>query len=202
MIICLNGPPRVGKTTVADILVQKGAIKLDLTFPFRKFVQEVFELDDHEFQSRKDDSEVFGGRATIRDIQIDVANACERGDPNIWVWKALCTINPSKYYVLDSIGKRSQWRWIKKNAHDDLVMWRINDADRSKYKEFPDLFIDGREGIKVELNDSAVTEFRVVSNDREEVRNSNTLESFMGKIEYYFSRLKSVGIENEIQKKI
>jgi len=165
MLICLNGPPRAGKTWIADYLVEYwGFTKLNLARSFKSFIAESLNVSVDTLEDIKD--QVFhpdnshnsliaspivrdmckAEEITVRELFIDAANLIERVDPAAWVRRAMSGVDVSNdLYVLDSIGKVSQWAWIVANTNTmDIDLWRVgaNSAD-FKAVQFP----DGRHGI-------------------------------------------------------
>jgi len=189
MIICLNGPPKSGKTTAAKILESCGMEILDLSKPFREFIQNALGLTPHEMKIYKDSRILFETGVTIRSIQISIATEMERINPVIWVENAVRKAFYDRNYVLDSVGKVVQWEYLVKSGHE-LVLWRIDDEDNSKYKYYPNLFTDGRENIDITSVKNDISTM-TIHNTHCTQRNDESLMAYKEKIN---------GIYREIQK--
>jgi len=131
VIICLNGPPGAGKTTLTNYLVdQYGVSKMDLTLPFKNFVADCFNISKKELETFKD-ADTNG--TSYREICIKIADALEDADPNVWVKMVSRTFVPGTgIHILDSIGKRCQWEWIKNNIAGKVVLWSVSDGNSMK----------------------------------------------------------------------
>ena len=152
MIICLNGPPLSGKTTVAKHLAQEHSFLLmDLSSEFKNFVNYVLMIDPDDVD--KDEKHHPSGKS-LRDIYIDVANALENLDPAVWIKTTVRGFdvglnNPDLNFVIDSIGKWAQWWWLSDN--DQRTKFRdhklhIVRVDDGRYAPFT-RFDDGREDL-------------------------------------------------------
>ena len=156
MIICINGPPGSGKTTAADVLCRDhGAIRLDLSQPFKKFIDWCYGIPPEVSKQHKDTKNFFAGRGgdkflSLRDIQIGVASVLEYGDPHVWIKIAVRGIKRDKTYVLDSIGKIAQWNWLAGALPaEELMVWGIRDGDQFKCDQSRiGLWKDGRERVE------------------------------------------------------
>jgi len=135
MIIALNGPPRAGKTTARNLLCwSHGCLFLDLSRPFKTFLNQSLGInqDDADFYKDKSVQFIDGvpheiGSSSIRRAQIEIAAAVERVDPAVWVRRVVTdSYRPNgRIYVLDSIGKEMQWRWLTRHFGDEVILWTI-----------------------------------------------------------------------------
>lgn len=152
MLVCLNGHPRSGKTTIAKHLIANhGFEEISLNYPFRRFVMQCAGFGMFHYDSVKDIAlpNHGGTPTTVREMMIDVANVVEKWDPSVWVRLAMEEVlsrDPLLFgrYVLDSVGKQAQMRYLKTVVPASaLEAWVVNrDQDPSK-----SVFSDGRENL-------------------------------------------------------
>lgn len=164
-LIVLNGPPQVGKSTLARSLKLAGAQQIVLNRPFTKFVQESLGLNNVEFEAGKD-SVLPGYDAPIRKALIAAADAIELVDPNVWVSRAFDYVSENMIHrdvwVLDSVGKKSQMIWLQNNVRTPIILVNVGRpgvdhggwlaADTIMYDDIPhcvpNTFEDGREDVR------------------------------------------------------
>lgn len=148
MLLLLNGPPQVGKTTIKDMLVEMGAHQIVLNRPFVRFVQEALDINDDEMRAGKDRPLAeHGFQAPIRDALIAAADAVELVDPAVWVRCALQDkpLTKGQVYVLDSLGKQAQYDWILDYIdHPHVVLRPFRHLDDLKEP----VYSDGRERVQ------------------------------------------------------
>lgn len=150
MIICLNGHPLSGKTTIANRLISiHGFTEVPLNRPFRDFVLSCIPYPKSSYNTMKDASlpDRGGNPATIRSLMIDVANVIEAYDPSVWARLAVDGIvhSPESKWSFDSIGKLSQWEFLVKTVGRDklLLVQPYRDPEQMKMPVYP----DGRDNI-------------------------------------------------------
>jgi len=126
-LIVLNGPPQVGKSTLARALKVAGAQQVVLNRPFTKFVQDSLGLNNAEFDAGKDAIlPEYDFKAPIRKALIAAADAVELVDPDVWVKRAFDYVSEDmqkrNIWVLDSVGKKSQMVWLQNNVCTPIIL--------------------------------------------------------------------------------
>lgn len=152
-IILLNGPPGVGKDTIANILIEKyGGVNLKFTQPLRDSVCAIFGILDSELDFRKNkpiDSSKSNYR--IRDAMIDIAETVIK--PNVskdWFGNTLLNkikVNHSEQdlIIISDLGFIRELEVVYASLKDtyEFELWKIYRTgkdftrDSRTYIEFP-----------------------------------------------------------------
>jgi dephospho-CoA kinase len=148
-IILLNGPPGVGKDTIANILIEKyGGVNLKFTQPLRDSVCAIFGILDSELDFRKNRPiDPAKSNYRIRDAMIDIAEIVIK--PNVskdWFANILLNkINDQDLIIISDLGFIRELEVIYASLKDtyEFELWKIYRTgkdfarDSRNYVEFP-----------------------------------------------------------------